>query len=256
MTAAGTDPVTTQSTTLEADPSAAPRDLPPPPMRGQHDAEWPDVPFGPLTPDLPTVEASGLTPPSDEPPLKRLGLDPTGIASIESITLLAFKEEQRVEIWIRAMGDVLRKQKEFPFTAFSGGLGPKLREGDGQIPEGIYRIEYLNPNSSYHLSLKIDYPNAFDRRMARRDGRTRLGGDIFLHGKDVTIGCIPLGNPAIEEVFELVSLVGKERVTVVIAPQDFRTRPTTVEIENIRWESELYREIAAALRQFAASSTP
>ena len=61
-------------------------------------------------------------------------------------------------------------------AAFSGTLGPKLREGDGQIPEGIYGIGYLNPNSSYYLSLKVTYPNASDRARAKKDGRTNLGG--------------------------------------------------------------------------------
>jgi murein L,D-transpeptidase YafK len=70
----------------------------------------------------------------------------------------------------------------------SGKAGPKLREGDGQVPEGIYRIDGLNPNSSYHLSLKLNYPNDFDLEQARTEGRTELGGDIFIHGKAVSIG--------------------------------------------------------------------
>jgi len=60
--------------------------------------------------------------------------------------------------------------KSYPFTGFSGGLGPKLREGDGQIPEGVYAIEYLNPNSQFHLSVKLDYPNVFDKAKGRADG--------------------------------------------------------------------------------------
>ena len=94
--------------------------------------------------------------------------------------------------------------RTFPFQGFSGTLGPKLREGDGQIPEGLYRIEYLNPNSSYHLSLKIDYPNAFDREKGRSDGRERLGYDIFIHGKSVTVGCIPIGDEAIGQWLERI----------------------------------------------------
>ena len=69
---------------------------------------------------------------------------------------------------------------------------------DGQIPEGIYGIGYLNPNSSYYFSLKVTYPNASDRARAKADGRTNLGGDIMIHGQAVTIGCVPVGDDAID----------------------------------------------------------
>jgi hypothetical protein len=252
------DPFSGRTALESADPPGWTAEPGAPPELATRNPDWPSVPFDAVMPDTrPEEGAKGeLSRAPDAPPLIRLGLDPARIPKIDAITLLAFKEEQRVEIWIRAMGDMWRKQKEFPFTGFSGGPGPKLREGDGQIPEGIYRIEYLNPNSSYHLSLKIDYPNAFDRRMAKRDGRSRLGGDIFLHGKDVTIGCIPLGDPAIEEVFELVSLVGKNRVDVIIAPRDFRTQPANLEVPGITWETELYVQIAAALQPFSLGDRP
>ena len=70
---------------------------------------------------------------------------------------------------------------EYPILAASGVLGPKLREGDKQVPEGIYGAEALNPNSKFHLSIRLNYPNTFDRRMAQSDGRTQLGGDIMIH---------------------------------------------------------------------------
>ncbi len=68
---------------------------------------------------------------------------------------------------------------------------PKFKEGDGQIPEGIYGIEYLNPNSKFHLSMKINYPNSFDKEMAKIDNRKNLGGDIMIHGSNKTIGLYP-----------------------------------------------------------------
>lgn len=85
-------------------------------------------------------------------------------------------------------------------TGTSGTLGPKREEGDGQIPEGVYGVEDLNPNSLFHLSLKVSYPNAFDREMAKREGCGNLGGDIMVHGGSATVGCIPIGDDAIEEV--------------------------------------------------------
>ena len=79
------------------------------------------------------------------------------------------------------------------------GLRP---EGDKQVPEGFYRIELLNPNSRYHLSLRVNYPNADDIERAREDRRDllNLGGDIMIHGGAESIGCIAIGNPAIEHL--------------------------------------------------------
>lgn len=162
-----------------------------------------------------------------------------------SLRILVFKNERMVEV--AAPG--WREPREYPMTAFSGKPGPKLREGDGQIPEGVYGIEYLNPNSAFYLSLKVSYPNASDRARAREDGRADLGGDIMIHGKDATIGCVPIGDDAIEDVFYLVSAVGLQNVGVVIAPYDMRKgRVAELEQSDVPWYPELCGEIADALR--------
>jgi hypothetical protein len=165
------------------------------------------------------------------------------------LAILAFKQAQVVEIWGKT-GQFWTKIKAYPFTATSGVLGPKLREGDRQIPEGVYGIAYLNPNSGYHLALKISYPNAFDLAMAQQDGRANLGGDIFLHGKNKTVGCIPVGDEAIEEIFLLVATAGLERVQVIVAPVDFRKGLTTPEISAVTWTPQLYTQIMLALAPF------
>ena len=103
-----------------------------------------------------------------------------------------------LEVWGRLKSSELELFKRYSFTGFSGGSGPKLREGDGQIPEGIYAIEYLNPNSQFHLSMKLNYPNTFDKAKGKADGRDRLGFDIFIHGGSATIGCIPIWDAGIE----------------------------------------------------------
>ena len=167
------------------------------------------------------------------------------------VALLVFKREERVSLWARSAPDAQwRFVRRYDMTANSGRLGPKLREGDLQIPEGIYRIEHLNPNSSYHLSMKVSYPNEFDRRMAARDRRTRLGGDIFIHGKAVSIGCVAVGDRAIEELFTLVAETGRSRARVIIAPNDLRARGAIVHDEAPPWVGQLYRTIGAALRDF------
>jgi hypothetical protein len=86
------------------------------------------------------------------------------------------------------------------------------------VPEGVYRLTGFNPRSSYHLSMRVDYPNADDRAAARGEGRTNLGGDIFIHGKAVSIGCLALGDAAIEELYTLVADVGLARSRVLLAP--------------------------------------
>lgn len=165
------------------------------------------------------------------------------------IAVLAFKEERRLELWKEHDG-AWELIKTYAFTGFSGKPGPKLREGDLQIPEGIYRISSLNPNSSYHLSLQVDYPNAFDRKMAAKDGRDQLGGDIFIHGMSVTIGCIPLGNANIEEVFYLFGKNGIKNSRVIIAPYDMRTGMKALSIDGIDWEEALYESIREVLLLF------
>ena len=160
------------------------------------------------------------------------------------LRILVFKNERSVEV--HAPG--WKEPRIYPMTAFSGTLGPKLREGDGQIPEGVYGIEYLNPNSSYYLSLKVSYPNASDRKRAKADGRTNLGGDIMIHGKAVTIGCVPVGDDAIEDIFYLAASIGIKNVSVIIAPYDMRKgRNPELERSPLTWYPDLCREISTAL---------
>ncbi len=118
----------------------------------------------------------------------------------DKLTILAFKNERKLEVWGYRQKR-WRFIKSFNWTAYSGVLGPKLKEGDRQIPEGIYGIEYLNPNSKFHLSMKVSYPNRFDREMAKRDNRDNLGGDIMIHGSNRSVGCIPIGDSGIEELY-------------------------------------------------------
>jgi murein L,D-transpeptidase YafK len=163
----------------------------------------------------------------------------------KNISLICLKSEQVLELW--ADGKLI---KNYQFTAYSGVLGPKLKEGDGQIPEGLYNVDYLNPNSSYHLSIKINYPNKFDRDMAKKDNRSNIGSNIFIHGKAVTIGCIPIGDKSIEELFVLVHKIGKENVNVIISPIDFRSKKNIQSPTEIPWQNEKYKRIQSALGKY------
>ncbi|HET9532720.1 MAG TPA: L,D-transpeptidase family protein, partial [Blastocatellia bacterium] len=94
--------------------------------------------------------------------------------------------------------DRFQMVKQYAFCASSGGLGPKRRQGDGQIPEGFYHIDRFNPVSNFHLSLGINYPNRSDRILG---GAGRMGGDIFIHGGCATIGCVPITDDGIKELY-------------------------------------------------------
>lgn len=164
------------------------------------------------------------------------------------LALLGFKAEKRLEVWAEQEAAWIRI-RSYPILAASGIAGPKLREGDYQVPEGIYRINFLNPNSRFHLSMQINYPNDYDSQRAAQEQRTDLGGDIFIHGKAVSVGCLAIGDEAIEELFVLVATIGLDNVTVILAPQQDMQ---TVELKKPvpLWLPELYAEIRQTLAAF------
>jgi murein L,D-transpeptidase YafK len=115
------------------------------------------------------------------------------------IFLRAFKREQSLELWAsNTEGGAFDLVKQYRFCASSGALGPKRRQGDGQIPEGFYHIDRFNPVSNFHLSLGVNYPNQADKILG---AGASLGGDIFIHGDCVTIGCIPVTDDGIKELY-------------------------------------------------------
>jgi len=134
--------------------------------------------------------------PALEAELKAKGLD----ANNFDLYLRAFKQEGVLEVFVK---NTAHKQfqlfKTIPICAKSGQLGPKRKQGDGQVPEGFYEITAFNPGSSYHLSLKVGYPNKSDLIKSNGDP----GGDIMIHGSCVTIGCIPLENDPVEMLYVL-----------------------------------------------------
>jgi murein L,D-transpeptidase YafK len=161
--------------------------------------------------------------------------------------IVALKQEKLLEIWV---SDPPKLLKSYPILAASGKLGPKLKQGDMQVPEGLYRIESLNPNSLYHLALRINYPNPFDKAKAELDSRDNLGGDIMIHGNCCSIGCIAIGDPAIEELFILAAKIGIENISVVISPWDFRSRNTPHDASALPgWTIELYDSIRQELNK-------
>jgi hypothetical protein len=162
--------------------------------------------------------------------------------------LVGFKLERELHLIAPRRDGRLAFIRSYPVLGASGTLGPKLHEGDLQVPEGVYAIAYVNPNSVAHLSLALDYPNEDDRARAAEDGREQLGGDIMIHGGATSHGCLAIGDDAAEELFVLAVDAGWENAVVVITPVDFRER--TVEVDPVsqpRWLDALYATLRAEL---------
>ena len=199
----------------------------------------------PTCPICPKVEE--LT---SEQKLHRHLADANFVVYPKNLTLIGLKHERILEVWTEKNGKKIHLTS-YPFTAFSGILGPKFKEGDRQIPEGIYGIGYLNPNSKYHLSMNINYPNAFDKRMAKKEKRTNLGSAIMIHGKAVTVGCIPIGDEKIEELYFLAEKVGIKNIKVILSPVDFRVIDIKMKKTNkYPWLKNLYGDIKKAMKNY------
>lgn len=165
----------------------------------------------------------------------------------DKMILVGLKQEKVLEVWL---SDPPRLLKSYPIKGASGTLGPKLQEGDMQVPEGLYRIESLNPNSLYHLALRVNYPNQFDKAKARLDGRKQLGSDIMIHGNTCSIGCLAMGNEAAEELFVLAAETGIEKISVILSPIDFRAHELPKRMIDLPdWTEELYEAIKEELRR-------
>ena len=167
----------------------------------------------------------------------------------QTVLLVGFKWEMRLELYAGNSPDDLKFIRYYDVMAASGDVGPKLREGDRQVPEGIYRFTQLNPNSSFHLSLKVDYPNAFDRMMGRTENRRNLGGGIFIHGGSESAGCLAMSDPVAEEIFTLVAQTGVENASIILSPVDMRREapPDPLNHDIPAWAPHLYAIIQRAL---------
>jgi hypothetical protein len=169
------------------------------------------------------------------------------------VTFVGIKDARRLEFYARNSPDEpWRYVKAWPILAASGQAGPKLREGDRQVPEGIYAAESLNPNSRFHLALRVGYPNKLDRAIAAGQGRENLGGDIMIHGSDVSAGCLAIGDLAAEEIFVVSALAGVEEVRILLTPTDLRWRePDMTSVPP--WAGQIYARLKEALEQLPSA---
>jgi len=143
--------------------------------------------------------------------------------------LVAIKRDRRLELYAGPAGGPMRFIRFYRVMGASGDLGPKLREG-------------------YHVSLKIDYPNLFDKVMATIDDRHDLGSQIFIHGGVQSAGCLAVSDRVAEELFVLAAETGIDNVTVISTPVDFRrSRAFGTSAEVPPWSPRLYSKIQRAL---------
>jgi murein L,D-transpeptidase YafK len=175
-----------------------------------------------------------------------------GFSAGSKVHLRVFKAENRLEVWLERDG---RYQlfETYPVCRWSGRLGPKLREGDGQAPEGFYAVPRaaLNPNSSYHRSFNLGFPNAHDRAL----GRT--GTFLMVHGDCVSVGCYAMTDPAITELWTLMTAAydrGQRTVTVDAFP--FRFTPARMATSMSGSEGSFWRELAEGDRRFVETGRP
>jgi len=142
-----------------------------------------------------------------------------------SLYIRSFKYDRQLEIWVQNnTNEPYKLFKTYKVCMQSGTMGPKRMEGDYQVPEGFYYINEFNPNSVYHLSLGLNYPNASDRILS---DSIRPGSAIYIHGNCVSTGCIPISDAPIEELFVLASAVkaaGQEFIPVHVFPVKYSVK--------------------------------
>ncbi len=167
------------------------------------------------------------------------------------IVLVGLKHEKKLEVYATSGANPPRFIRSFPILAASGKIGPKLREGDLQVPEGFYHIESLNPNSAFHLALRVSYPSKQDRAQAALEGRTNLGGDIMIHGSNASVGCLAMGDEAAEDLFVLAAQTNIENIEVLLCPLDFRNSQIPPDPKRPAWVQARYSQLAKKLKQLA-----
>ncbi|HJV19239.1 MAG TPA: L,D-transpeptidase family protein [Sediminibacterium sp.] len=168
----------------------------------------------------------------------------------KQLYLRSFKYDSQMEVWVRnSSQEQFRLLKTYKVCALSGSLGPKRMEGDYQVPEGFYYINELNPNSRYHLSLGLNYPNMADR--AHSDP-SNPGGEIFIHGSCSTIGCIPIQNDQVEELYILSAYAleqGQQFIPVHIFPVRFNNQKNSVVLKKAIDGTPGYQELVDGLKE-------
>lgn len=166
------------------------------------------------------------------------------------VYIRSFKYDSQLEVWVRNSGDDHFKLfKTYKVCAMAGSIGPKRMEGDYQVPEGFYYINQFNPRSEYHLSLKLNYPNESDKLLS---DATRPGGGIYIHGSCVTVGCIPITDPQIEELYVLTlnaKTSGQDFIPVHIFPIRYSNERSMEYFKRVTKDNPEVQQFSSRLRE-------
>ncbi len=168
----------------------------------------------------------------------------------KQIYVRSFKYDSQLEVWARNDSkDDYKLFKTYKVCALSGSLGPKRIEGDYQVPEGFYYINEFKPKSEFHLALGLNYPNASDELLS---DSLKPGGDIYIHGNCITVGCIPLQNDPMEEVYLLATMAksnGMDFIPVHVFPVRFNVPKSVEYFLKVSKDDRMYQKFAINIKE-------
>ncbi|MEP7252533.1 MAG: L,D-transpeptidase family protein [Ginsengibacter sp.] len=165
------------------------------------------------------------------------------------VYIRSFKYDSQLEVWVK--NDMKEKYKLFKLYKVcmqSGSMGPKRLQGDYQVPEGFYYINEFNPRSAYHLSLGLNYPNASDRILS---DSIRPGGAIYIHGSCVSVGCIPVTDDEIEELYIISSYAkasGEDFIPVHVFPFRYTSKKSIEYFKTVSKDNPSLQKFAMELK--------
>ena len=166
------------------------------------------------------------------------------------VYIRSFKFDSQLEVWVKNdRKEAYKLFKTYKVCALAGTLGPKRMEGDYQVPEGFYYINEFNPKSTYHLSLGLNYPNISDKILSDVD---KPGGEIYIHGSCVTVGCIPLTDPMIEELYVITAHakdLGQDFIPVHIFPVRFNVRKSVDYLDKMVKDDSTLRRFSSNMEK-------
>lgn len=168
----------------------------------------------------------------------------------QQLYIRSFKYDSQLEVWGRnSSKETYKLVKTYKVCALSGNLGPKRMQGDYQVPEGFYYVNEFNPKSEYHMSLGINYPNASDLLLS---DSAKPGSEIYIHGSCVTVGCIPIMDSQIEELYLITSYAknnGSDFIPVHIFPVRYNVTKSAQKLNEATKDDSDYQAFAERLKQ-------
>ncbi|MBE2231433.1 MAG: L,D-transpeptidase family protein [Chitinophagaceae bacterium] len=160
----------------------------------------------------------------------------------------SFKYDSQLEVWVKnERSEPFRLFKTYKVCALAGSLGPKRMQGDYQVPEGFYYINEFNPKSNYYLSLGLNYPNASDKLLS---DSLKPGSEIYIHGSCVTVGCIPITDQQIDELYILAAHAkdqGQDFIPVHIFPIRYNVDKSVKYLESLAKDDPELKRFAERL---------